>query len=77
MLKTVTLILYAHLRHFADKKELILQVDENETLEKIIERIKVPLSEISVFIISGKKFYEDHIPCDNDIIEVIPAISGG
>lgn len=75
--KNITLILHAHLRHYTGNKNITLQIPENETLEQTLSRLEVPLSEVTVFIIDGKKVYEDFIPKDKDIIEVIPAISGG
>ena len=78
-MKTVTLLLHAHLKRYAESAitEVTVTTDLNDTVGQILDTLNVPTAEIFALMVKGKQIELDYIPEAGEIIEALPIISGG
>lgn len=68
-----------HIRNYKKEEELIIKLENNETIRKVITRL-IPVEKLSLIglILVNKKFVNlDYIVQDKDNISVLPLLHGG
>ena len=69
----------ANLRHYLPDKEEDIEIEatDNVNINEIFNILKIPHSEIWKAVINNTLVSNEHIPKDNDTIEIFPILAGG
>jgi sulfur carrier protein ThiS len=75
----ITLKGHANIRHYLpESKELYeMEVDEGDSVRIILNRLKIPDTEVMLVIIGDKIVSKDVVPQKNDCVELFPILAGG
>lgn len=68
--------LFAYLREGRDK-ELILYMEDGDTVEEVLERLDLDYKEVSILLINGRNASIDSLLIEGDIVSLFPPIGGG
>lgn len=70
---------HANVRHYFPGSLELLDMDiaDGTDLAAILQQLKIPESEIMLLVINNRPVLKDHIPAENDCIELFPILSGG
>jgi molybdopterin converting factor small subunit len=68
--------LFATLREGRDK-ELVLEVEEPATVEKIINFLNIPKEDVAILLINGRDGSFDRILELGDYVSIFPPVGGG
>ena len=69
----------ANLRHYLPEKQEYIEVEvaDGQSVSEIIDLLKIPGPEVMMVIKNKQKIPLDHVPGDNDLIELYPVLAGG
>ena len=68
--------LFANLRDNREKEQYI-DVEEATTAKDIIEKIGVPIDDVAIIMINGRRVEMDSILEENDTLAIFPPVGGG
>ncbi len=69
----------ANLRHYLpdNKEEIEIDIEDGVCISEVLKILKIPHPEILKTVIDNNIVSEEHIPKDNDVIEIFPIMAGG
>ena len=77
----ITVKLFATLTRYGQGeragKPLIMDLSENSTLQKLVEKLKIPPEETRIMFVNGIIQEFDYILKDGDEVGIFPPIGGG
>lgn len=72
----ITVKLFANLR-INNEKSILMDFPEGTTPKDIIERLNIPLKDVSIIMINGRRKELDTIISENDTVAIFPPVGGG
>jgi molybdopterin synthase sulfur carrier subunit len=74
----VEIKLFASLRKYKqDSSEILVECDDNTTVEELLTKIGVPLEETPIILVNGIRVNHSHTLNDGETISAFPLIGGG
>lgn len=68
---------YADLRRFLPEGETQIEAGASLMVSELLARLGIPFSEINLLVVNGRCAEHCTILYEGDVVELIPAISGG
>ncbi|HUG55959.1 MAG TPA: CoA transferase [Candidatus Limnocylindrales bacterium] len=76
--ETITLVLHGELRQFSPQGAKTREVGgPGRTVAALLRELGVPAGETAAFVVNGEQVDADRVLAAGDVLEVLPAISGG
>jgi molybdopterin converting factor small subunit len=72
----ITVKLFATLRNFGENIQEI-DVDDSIKVEDVIEKLKLPLEDVSIIMINGIGSKLESTLKDGDVLAIFPLVGGG
>ncbi|MFV0466032.1 MAG: MoaD/ThiS family protein [Lachnospiraceae bacterium] len=72
----ITVKLFATLRENREKIQNI-ELEENTTIEEVIERLQLPADEIAIIMVNGIGKKRDTNLVNGDVLALFPPVGGG
>lgn len=74
----VRVVLHGELRQFAPRAAKVVEIDgDGRTAADVLRGLGIPLAEAMAVVVDGEQEELDHVLRDGEVLEAIPAISGG
>lgn len=73
----ITVVLYGHLKTFTGNSTLTLPYKEWESCYSLLEELKIPSHEVGCVQVKNQFLPLKYKPMDNDILNMLPVLSGG
>lgn len=72
----ITVKVFATLRHNREKI-MIMNVEENTTPIDIANKLQIPIEEIAIIMINGRRVDPETILVEDDVLALFPPVGGG
>lgn len=73
---TITVRLFATLRMYGEKEQKVT-AEASVTPGDIIDRLRLPVSEVAIVMINGRHAILEAALNDGDVLSLFPAVGGG
>ena len=58
-------------------KELFLELEEGATPQVIIERLQIPVKDVSILLVNGRDGLLNTVLIETDVVSIFPPVGGG
>lgn len=72
----ITVKVFATLRHNREKI-MSMDVEENTTPVDIANKLQIPIEEIAIIMINGRRVHPDTVLVEEDVLALFPPVGGG